>query len=79
MRNKVLEARDIKTTAESGGTSTETLVLEDSNTSYAKLLENYYHDLKSGAVAIPEENEISEFINELIWFNNLELGEATIH
>lgn len=79
MRNKDLKARDIKNSAEAGETATETLIIEDSNTSYAVLLENYYHDLKNGVVAIPEDDEISEFINELIWFNKLELNGATIH
>ncbi len=79
MRNKDIKLKDLKITAEASKSTSETLIMEDCNTSYAVLLENYYCDLKSGAVAIPEENEISEFIDELIWFNNLEIEDATIH
>ena len=79
MRNKDLKARDIMDSSGASEEQNETIIIEDSKISYRAMLENYYNELKEGAIVVPDEDEITEYLNDLIWFSSLEVEGATIH
>ena len=79
MRNKDLKAKDIKSFKNTEEQASETLVLEDQSNSYEELLEKYYHDIKDGKLAIPQQLDVEEFVNELIWLNSSDTEGMTVH
>ena len=79
MRNKDLKAREIMNSPEIQEERRDTYLIEDSRISYRAMLENYYNELQEGIVVVPNEDEIAEYINDLIWFSSLEIEGATIH
>ncbi len=79
MRNKDLKLKDTVRSLIAKESKAETLIIEDTNNSYTTYLETHYDEIKEGLIPMPEDNEITQYMEELMLLSNFDVEGQTKH